>query len=317
MNNPDCCRMSVLLLLGCAAPLGASEPAGKPESRVLRHGGLDRTYVIQTPKGTGRSKHPVILLLHPSACTGQGVWEQTSLPRLARENGVILAAPDGINKVWNTHWWKGGVDDVGFLAKVLDEILLRDNGDPKRIYVTGMSGGAGMAVSLAWTIGNRLAAIGPVANNLGGEERQQPSRLTLPLSVIHIMGTKDPSIPYAGGHVFYSPMLWPVLSADETVAYWVKHNGCRTEPVVEALPDVNKADRSQVVKTTYRGGREGAEVVHLRVEGGGHTWPGGPESALGEFFLGTTNRDVDSGSVLWEFFQDKRRITDSPRVEGR
>jgi polyhydroxybutyrate depolymerase len=196
---------------------------------------------------------------------------------------------------------------VGFLTKVLDEILARDNGDPARIYVTGMSGGAGMTISLAWTIGNRLAAIGPVANNLGGEERQQPSRLTLPLSVIHIMGTKDPSIPYAGGHVFNNPKLWPVLSADETVAYWVKHNGCRPQPVVETLEDVNKADCSHVVKTTYRGGREGAQVVHLRIEGGGHTWPGGPASALGEIFLGTTNRDIDSGTVLWGFFKDKRR----------
>jgi polyhydroxybutyrate depolymerase len=171
-----------------------------------------------------------------------------------------------------------------------------------------------MTVSLAWTIGNRLAAIGPVANNLGGEEHQQPSRLTRPLPVIHIMGTKDPSVPYAGGLVFN---LWPVLSADQTIAYWVKHNGCRPQPVVEALADVNKADRSHVVKMTYRGGREGAEVVHLRIEGGGHTWPGGPASALGELFLGITNRDIDSGSVLWEFFKDQRRITDSPRVEGR
>jgi polyhydroxybutyrate depolymerase len=77
--------------------------------------------------------------------------------------------------------------------------------------------------------------------------------------------------------------------------------------LLEALEDESKADRSHVVKTTYRGGREGAEVVHLRIEGGGHTWPGGPASAVGEFFLGTTNRDIDSGSVLWEFFKDKRR----------
>jgi len=175
----DCCRNTVALLLCCAGPLGAGEPSVNPESRTIRHGALDHTYVIQTPTTDGRRKGPVILLLHPSACNGQGVWEQTSLPRIARENGVILAAPDGINKVWNTHWWKGGVDDVGF-------------------------------------------------------------------------------------------------------------------------------------KTTYRGGREGAEVVHLRIEGGGHTWPGGPQSALGEFFLGTSNRDIDSGTVLWEFFKDKRRAAETP-----
>jgi len=244
----------------------------------------------------------VILLLHPAASTGRIVWDQTSLPRIARENRAILVAPDGLSKTWNTHYWKkGGVDDLGFLTRLLDAVLADDRGDPQRIYVTGMSAGAGMTFALAWTIGDRLAAIGPVANNLGKEQLDQPIRLTKPLPVVHMMGTKDQHVPYAGGLVFG---IWPVLSAKDTVAFWAKHNRCQPEPTVESLPDTNTADNSQVTRISYRGL---AEVVHYRIEGGGHTWPNGPDDALGKRLFGETNRDIDSGTVLWEFFRDKRR----------
>jgi polyhydroxybutyrate depolymerase len=248
----------------------------------------------------------VILLLHPAASTGRIVWGQTSLPKIARENRAILVAPDGLNKTWDTHYWKkDGVDDVGFLTKLLDAVVANEGGDPERIYVTGMSAGAGMTFALAWTIGDRLAAIGPVANGLGKDGLDQPLRLTKPLPVVHIMGTKDNSVPYAGGLVFG---IWPVLSADETVAFWVKHNRCKPEPNIELLPDVDPKDSSRVTKITYRVDADAADVVQYKVEGGGHTWPNGPDDALGKLLLGVTNRDIDSGTVLWEFFRDKRRI---------
>lgn len=245
----------------------------------------------------------MILLLHPAASTGRIAWGQTSLPKLARENRVILVAPDGLKKTWTIYWKKDGVDDVGFHTKLLDVVVPNEGGDPERIYVSGMSAGAGMTFALAWTIGDRLAAIGPVANGLGKDLLDQPIRRTKPLPVVHIMGTKDNSVPYSGGLVFG---VWPVLSADDTVAFRVKHNRCKPEPIIELLPDIDPNDSSRVTKITYRGE---VDVVHSRVEGGGHTWPNGPDDALGKPLLRVTNRDIDSGTVLWEFFKDKRRIT--------
>jgi polyhydroxybutyrate depolymerase len=304
------CGMALIALVhgGCRAEdRGMYVPAQDkpPEARTLRHDGKDRSYLIQVPQPGEIERHPVILLLHPAASTGKIVWDQTSLPRIARENRAILVAPDGLNKTWDTHYWKkGGVDDVGFLTRLLDLVVKYDRGDPERIYVTGMSAGAGMTFTLAWTIGDRLAAIGPVANNLGKELLDQPIRLTKPLPVVHIMGTKDNSVPYTGGRVFG---IWPVLSADETIAYWVKHNRCRTEPMIKDLPDTNAADNSRVRMMIYPG-PSGVDVIHYRIEGGGHTWPNGPDDALGKSLLGETNRDIDSGTVLWDFFRDKRRL---------
>ncbi len=295
--------LGIVVIAGRAAD-APPELDTPPETRTLQHDGEDRTYLIWVPQHGGNERHPIILLLHPAASTGQIVWGQTSLPRIARENRAILVAPDGLNKTWNTHYWEeGGVDDVGFLTRLLDLVVQDDHGDPERIYVTGMSAGAGMTFALAWTIGDRLAAIGPVANNLDKELLDQPICLTKPLPVVHIMGTEDNSVPYAGGRVFG---IWSVLSADDTVAFWVKHNRCRSEPAIEDLPDINTTDNSRVRRMTYTG-PGGADVIHYRIEGGGHTWPNGPDDALGRRLLGETNRDIDSGTVLWESFRDKRR----------
>jgi polyhydroxybutyrate depolymerase len=49
-------------------------------------------------------------------------------------------------------------------------------------------------------------------------------------------------------------------------------------------------------------GKGGTEVVLLRVENGGHTWPGGPKY-LPEGFIGRVCRDFDATAVIWEFFK--------------
>ena len=45
----------------------------------------------------------------------------------------------------------------------------------------------------------------------------------------------------------------------------------------------------------------GLSCFLYRVEGGGHTWPGG--EPLPEFITGETSRDINATRLLWEFFQ--------------
>jgi polyhydroxybutyrate depolymerase len=44
----------------------------------------------------------------------------------------------------------------------------------------------------------------------------------------------------------------------------------------------------------------------LRVDGGGHTWPGGAQY-LPVAWIGHTNRDIDATETIWRFFKDARR----------
>ena len=42
-------------------------------------------------------------------------------------------------------------------------------------------------------------------------------------------------------------------------------------------------------------------VRKLSIEGGGHTWPGGPQY-LPQSIIGRTSRDIDATPTIWEFF---------------
>ena len=65
------------------------------------------------------------------------------------------------------------------------------------------------------------------------------------------------------------------------------------------LPEKVK-DGTAVIRTTYTAGREGAEVVLITIQGGGHTWPGQePRVKL----LGKATKNISANDLMWEFFE--------------
>nr|MBA3317426.1 hypothetical protein [Gemmatimonadales bacterium] len=167
--------------------------------------------------------------------------------------------------------------------------------DPKRIYATGISNGAGLAFRLACDLPGVFAAIAPVAG-APAAALETPCAATRPLSVISFQGTRDPLMPYEGGTV--GIRRGQVLSAPETAALFANVGGCAVSPAVTAEPDT-AADGLSVRRTAYTGCREGREVVLYTIEGGGHTWPGGP--AVGRR-VGRVSRDVNATRAMLDFF---------------
>jgi polyhydroxybutyrate depolymerase len=86
---------------------------------------------------------------------------------------------------------------------------------------------------------------------------------------------------------------------DHSIAAWVEADGCDPTPVTIRLPDTTD-DGTTVTRTTYGQGKDGAEVVLIVIEGGGHTWPG-REPRLAS--LGKTTRDISANDLMWDFFQ--------------
>ena len=78
----------------------------------------------------------------------------------------------------------------------------------------------------------------------------------------------------------------------------MRANGCREEPVTEALP--GRAGYGVKVTVTTCGGGHGAEVVLVTVGGGGHTWPG---RQPGTRVLGRATRNVSANDLMWDFFE--------------
>jgi polyhydroxybutyrate depolymerase len=168
------------------------------------------------------------------------------------------------------------------------------------VFVTGPSNGGLMTNRVGLQLSGKVAAIAPV---IGGLATPLASMFApaQPVSVLMIQSTQDPWVPYAGGavRIMGGEERGTILPAEETLSLWVKADGCGA-PHTDTLPD-EKQDGCRVTRTTYAPGRDGAEVVFLKVEGAGHTWPGGTQF-LPEKLIGRTCQDFAATPYIWHFF---------------
>jgi polyhydroxybutyrate depolymerase len=190
------------------------------------------------------------------------------------------------------------VDDVGFVRTLLDDLATVANVDADRVFATGLSNGGIMAHRVASELSDRIAAIAPV----GGPLMLPAPNAGRPVSVIHFHGTADEFAPFTGGTgrgATGGRGVTHFRSVEHTIKAWVKHNGCRPIPEVEHLPD-KAQDGMSVTRKTWRGGRDGSEVVLIEIAGGGHTWPGMPPLVTS---LGPSTADISANDLMWDFFQ--------------
>ena len=297
-----------LIMVLCSP--GCSVGPGRTRA-TLEFDGLDRSYLLHLPPAHGAARTwPLVIALHPFAGSGEGMAQTTGFDSIADEEGFIVCYPEGVTFLWNgdpTDETKGllveDADDVGFIGALIDHLIAEYDVDPARIYVTGASNGGLMTQRLACALSDRIAAAAPVMITLP-EGFPEWCAGSSPVPMMMILGTEDPFFPWEGGAVQQGPSNEQnYLSAAETVAFWVAKNGALSAPTLTALPDEDPADGTRVYRESYDGGETGAPFVFLRVEGGGHTWPGSTLNLL-ELIggVGTVSRDVDASRAIWEFF---------------
>ena len=220
----------------------------------------------------------------------------------ADEAGFIAVYPNGtglagLMLTWNAGGFPRGnnkPDDVAFIGKVLDDLATAANVDPKRVYVTGMSNGGMMCYRVAAELSDRIAAIAPVSGTIALDD-YKPKR---PVPVIHFHGTADKLVPF-GGTGNRAPQSMGFKSVDDTIKMCVKANGCPDEPQTVKLPD-KAGDGTSVTKKTYGPGKDGADVVLVAIEGGGHAWPGQQPPVD---FIGKSTKNISANDLIWEFFE--------------
>jgi polyhydroxybutyrate depolymerase len=207
----------------------------------------------------------------------------------------------------------GRADDVAFLRDLIDDLGKRLSLDPDRLYVAGHSSGAMMTYRLAGELSPRIAAIGVVAGSVG-VRGPRGGVLTIPepaepVSVIVFHGTADRLVPYEGGGGAQPGVGF--LSVAESIAFWVKQDGCSPEPERE----VSKG--GTVIKETYAKGKAGArqpdagaEVVLYTIVGGNHMWPGMRGAAL----LSSAKEEISATDLMWDFFARHPRAKQTPEA---
>ncbi len=309
---------AMLTTLVFSATAATPTPGNHDESLEVGAGAgkMTRRFVVHVPPGfDGKSRVPVVIMLHGAGGSGAGAITETGWDAKSDREGFIAAFPDGtpphpmlparfyLNpRLWNDGSGRGAigvenVDDLGFISAMIDFLQARYAADPARIYCTGFSNGASMTFSVGLNLSNRIAAIAPVSGHLWYHDKQ----LAYPVPLLFIIGTEDPLNPIAGGSV---KLPWEKIQnvppIEDSLKEWERMLGCG--------PEVQTARGKGVLEITYDRCAKGGEVEYYRVSGLGHIWPGG-KNRLPEKWVGKPSDSLNATDVIWEFFKAHPRTT--------
>lgn len=284
----------------------------KDQRGSITYKGYTRTFLIHQPeKGRNDRPCPLVVILHGGGGEGRRMIRFTRFNDLADREGFIAVYPDGVERQWNdgrsieqSKAHRENVDDVGFLAGLIDYMVRRYGADAKRVYLAGISNGALMSYRMACEKPHLIAAIGAIVGNL--PEHLASSRPAEPVSVIIINGTDDPLVPWKGGWVripfLPGQVRGRVIGSVDTAAFWARANRCQSSPAAVALPDKGPGVACRVVRHAYGGCADGTDVVLYEIEGGGHTWPGRAQY-MPVTIVGRACQNLDATEIIWEFFK--------------
>jgi hypothetical protein len=144
---------------------------------------------------------------------------------------------------------------------LLDEYCV----DSGRVFATGVSNGAGMSMTLGCELGDRFAAIAPVA----GVNLSRACPRDDPVSVLAIHGDADAIASYGGNNLLGFQLDNP--SVPDRMAAWAAYDGCEVGPTIDrSTPDLAVASWSRVRRRHRR------RAVDLA--GWSHGWPRATET---------------------------------------
>jgi polyhydroxybutyrate depolymerase len=303
---PQSTTTSVAASTGC----DTANPVAPGEVKIDTVSGSDsRWYWRSVPSAyDGTSPVPVVIDFHGYSEGADVHLMMTEMRQRGEIEGFVTVTPHGRGDVVR---WDTALDspDMVFVGDLLDELEATLCVDRRWIFATGLSNGAMMTSAVACVYADRIAAFAPVAG-VQDPEGCAPSR-PAPLLAIH--GTDDGFVSYTGGlgeDALDLPApdgtgtLRDLVGAEsrsgptvpEIVGKWAERNGCSGDPTerpAEFADDVTMIAHSCPA---------GAEVELLRVDGGGHAWPGSEFSARIESVVGFTNMTLDADGVIWNFF---------------
>jgi polyhydroxybutyrate depolymerase len=287
---------------GCAT--GATTYVAGSQMGTLTVAGRARTFRLHVPAAAADRARPlpIVLLLHGGLGTGAEIEESSLFSPIADREGIVAVYPDGLDRSWNAGRCCGQpvtqqIDDVGFIAALLDHLGNALCIDDRRVYATGMSNGALMTHRLACELSDRIAAIAPVSGT--DMTTQCAPKRAVPMMEIH--GSLDPHVPWDGG-TGCGLVAVPFTSVPATIAAWTSRNGCMAAANTLFVDQGNgRCERQGVCPA-------GADVILCTIAGGNHSWPGG-EAKDGDLLpgcqggAGAQSRTFIASEQIWAFFK--------------
>ncbi|MGB2956630.1 MAG: PHB depolymerase family esterase [Anaerolineales bacterium] len=263
----------------------------------ITSGGRTRKYLVYVPESYDPAiPAPLVISIHGFVQWPAHQQFMSGWNKLADEHGFLVVYPQGTGFPlrWNTRPTEDDPESMGedleFFSDLIEHFSRSYNIDHRRIYANGMSNGGGMSHLLACELSEHIAAFGGVAGAYAYPwENCNPPR---PVPVIAFHGMDDPIVPYLGETTSRNDQD-DFLPVEDWAGKWAEHNACTN------IPQITKVT-SGISQISYLCDEGDGEVILYRIEGGGHTWPGGEK--LPVWIAGYTNQEINASALMWEFF---------------
>lgn len=265
-------------------------------------------YKLYTPTGSQRRRLPLVVMLHGCGQTAADFATGTGMNRLADELGFIVLYPQqnqsaNMARCWNWHAPEHqgrGRGEPALITALTQHAMALSRANPSRIYVAGLSAGAGAAAILGSVYPDLFVAVGIHS----GVAEGQSQSLRTALAVM-----RGEARPAPKGRPRRPP---------PTIVFHGDHD--RTVHPSNAQGFLAKLERSrpgplvcETVSGTSAKGRSFTRKIHKTMQGevlledwilhgSGHAWSGG--QSTGSF---TDPAGPDASREMIRFFLARRR----------
>ncbi|GHU82059.1 hypothetical protein FACS189415_1790 [Bacteroidia bacterium] len=172
--------------------------------------------------------------------------------------GYISLLDEALNKT---------VDDVGFIASIIDQTRNEYGLTKENTFVFGTSMGGYMAYQFALEQGDDLSGLISVAGSMGLSVKGTENRIKTPICDFH--SVTDEVVPYTGSYVQSGISISLAQDKQTVLDYWAKNN-FTGNPSVENVAYYPSNNGITVEKITYPA--PVYEVIHYKINGAGHNY---------------------------------------------
>lgn len=294
-----------LIIIGILFITSLSGQTGTIETLSFQVQGQSRGCKMYIPAAyDGQESWPLIIFYHGFDMSAQDMIDLSDMDSCADTASFLVAYPEGL-QVYNINWERtapgfnvpGGYtaahDDIAFSDSLISHIISNYNVDTSRVMATGISNGSTMAFYAALALPDQITAVAGIV----GPVTYVVMDSLIPMGTqpsLAILGDADPFFLWEG-----VPGYLPGLA---TASFWAQHSGCLDSLVID-LPDVNSTDNSTTTLIKYLGCNENSPVYAIRINNGGHWWPGVPLPDWAGY-LGTDNQDINASEIIWHLLRD-------------
>lgn len=189
-----------------------------------------RTYYLHIPASYQPSQSvPLLLAFHSRSTDGKEILRTSQFVAWAAEMNFIVAAVNGAVYDGASSWNAGDCcinattyqeNDLLLTSTVIEFVKSQYAVDQTRVWAAGHSNGGMMAYRLACDLSDKITAIAVVTGALV----DPTCNPTKPVSVIHLHGNLDPTVPFYGGGKLETPNIYSSLLE------FTKANQCNASP---------------------------------------------------------------------------------------